>query len=183
MTMPGIPFIYNGDEIGMNHVMGLPSKEGGYNRTGARTPMQWDRSANAGFSSADPSMLYLPIDPSPGRPTVADQEPDRASLLNAVRRLAALRKEHAALFADGHFTPILAEKGKYPFIYQRADHSGAFVIAINPSRHPVSISIPADSVPGQFRKLFGSEVSYSATHGKNKLEMPGISYAILETVH
>ena len=42
LTMPGVPFIYYGDEIGMRSLDGLPSKEGGYGRTGARTPMQWD---------------------------------------------------------------------------------------------------------------------------------------------
>ncbi len=52
LTLPGIPFIYQGDEIGQYNVDGLPSKEGGYVRTGARTPIQWDDSANAGFSTA-----------------------------------------------------------------------------------------------------------------------------------
>lgn len=45
--MPGAPFIYYGDEIGMRYVEGLVSKEGGYGRTGARSPMQWDSSKNA----------------------------------------------------------------------------------------------------------------------------------------
>ena len=63
LTMPGCPFIYYGDEIGMRYMDGMPSKEGGYDRTGSRTPMQWDHSANAGFSSAAPANLYLPIDP------------------------------------------------------------------------------------------------------------------------
>ena len=42
LTMPGAPFIYYGDEIGMRYVEGLTSVEGGYERTGARSPMQWD---------------------------------------------------------------------------------------------------------------------------------------------
>lgn len=45
--MPGAPFIYYGDEIGMRYVERLVSKEGGYGRTGARSPMQWDSSKNA----------------------------------------------------------------------------------------------------------------------------------------
>ena len=40
-TMPGVPFLYYGDEIGMRY-LDLPTKEGGYYRTGARTPMQWE---------------------------------------------------------------------------------------------------------------------------------------------
>jgi len=62
LTMPGVPFIYYGDEIGLRSVAGLPSKEGGFGRTGARTPMQWDASPNAGFSAASADRLYLPID-------------------------------------------------------------------------------------------------------------------------
>ena len=45
--MPGAPFIYYGDEIGMRYVEGLVSKEGGYGRTAARPPMQLDSSKNA----------------------------------------------------------------------------------------------------------------------------------------
>ena len=49
-TMPGVPFLYYGDEIGMRY-LDLPTKEGGYYRTGSRSPMQWDGSKNLGFST------------------------------------------------------------------------------------------------------------------------------------
>jgi len=49
-TMKGVPFVYYGDEIGMDYIPGLPSKEGGYIRTGSRTPMQWNGNKNHGFS-------------------------------------------------------------------------------------------------------------------------------------
>lgn len=52
LSMPGAPFIYYGDEIGMRYVEGLDSVEGGYGRTGSRSPMQWDQGVNAGFSTA-----------------------------------------------------------------------------------------------------------------------------------
>ena len=52
LTMPGCPFIYYGDEIGMRYVHGLKSKEGAYDRTGSRTPMQWTKGEGAGFSVA-----------------------------------------------------------------------------------------------------------------------------------
>ena len=45
LTWPQLPFLYYGDEIGMRYVDGLTSKEGGYERTGSRTPMQWDASS------------------------------------------------------------------------------------------------------------------------------------------
>ena len=46
LTMPGAPFIYYGDEIGLRYVENLVSVEGGYNRTGSRSPMQWNHSVN-----------------------------------------------------------------------------------------------------------------------------------------
>src|SRR5699024_2567052 len=76
LSMPGAPFIYYGDEIGMRYVEGLTSVEGGYGRTGSRTPMQWDDSLNAGFSAAPPDQLYIPLDEKPDRPTAAAQMKD-----------------------------------------------------------------------------------------------------------
>ena len=65
MTMPGIPFIYYGNEIGMRQLYDMPQIEGAYKpRAGARTPMQWTPGKNCGFSTADFSKLYLPVDTS-----------------------------------------------------------------------------------------------------------------------
>ena len=61
MTMPGIPFVYYGDEIGMEYIPDMPSKEGGFTRTGSRTPMQWKKGKNAGFSDGAKELLYLPV--------------------------------------------------------------------------------------------------------------------------
>lgn len=54
LSMPGAPFIYYGDEIGLRYVEGLTSVEGGYGRTGSRSPMQWDKTPNAGFPPLPP---------------------------------------------------------------------------------------------------------------------------------
>ena len=101
LTMPGCPFIYYGDEIGMRYMHGLKSKEGGYERTGSRTPMQWSCATNAGFSAARPDDLYLPIDADSERPNVASQTGRSDSLLETVRALNTLRLAHPALQADG----------------------------------------------------------------------------------
>ena len=69
VLQPGAPFLYYGDEIGMRYLP-LPTKEGGYFRTGSRTPMQWDNSANLGISAAAADKLYLPVDPAADAPTV-----------------------------------------------------------------------------------------------------------------
>lgn len=58
LALPNVPLIYYGDEIGMGYNERL-NKDGGYRRTGSRTPMQWSSDKNAGFSSAQ--KLYLPI--------------------------------------------------------------------------------------------------------------------------
>ena len=97
LSMPGAPYIYYGDEIGMRYIEGLTSKEGGYNRTGARSPMQWDDSKNAGFSTADADKLYIPIDPDTMRPTAKAQMADMDSLRTEVKKLIAVRQAHKPL--------------------------------------------------------------------------------------
>ncbi len=155
LTMPGVPFIYYGDEIGMRTVNGLPSIEGGYDRTGIRTPMQWDRSPNAGFSNAMPDHLYLPIDPDPQRPNVGDQEGFANSLLNHVRQLIALRKEHPALSASADFEPVYAERGRCPFVYQRKASEGTLLVAINPSERPVQVDLSTKVAFSSTTSIFG----------------------------
>lgn len=95
LTLPGSPIIYYGDEIGMGDNIWLED------RNGVRTPMQWTRAPNGGFSSAPLEKLYAPVihDPqfSPERVNVADQLSDPQSLLNTLRRLISIRKKQPAL--------------------------------------------------------------------------------------
>jgi maltose alpha-D-glucosyltransferase/alpha-amylase len=123
LSMPGAPFIYYGDEIGMRYVEGLTSVEGGYNRTGSRSPMQWDETTNAGFSSASREKLYIPIDESADRPTVAAQMADEASLYHEIQRLIRIRQSHAALQNWGDIQFLHAEKESYPLAYVRSSQS------------------------------------------------------------
>ncbi len=143
LTMPGVPFIYYGDEIGMRY-LDVPTKEGGYTRTGSRTPMQWDESANKGFSAASKDMLYLPVDDSSDAPTVQAQEKDENSLLNMVRRLVSFKKETGDFDADSDFAVLHAGEEE-PFVYRRGSH----VCIVNPSSHPLNIKdgLLADKKP------------------------------------
>ncbi|MBQ9345976.1 MAG: DUF3459 domain-containing protein, partial [Oscillibacter sp.] len=134
-TMPGVPFLYYGDEIGMRY-RNLPTKEGGYARTGSRTPMQWSRGRNLGFSTCPPEDLYLPVDPAPDAPTVEEQERDGGSLLHTVRAVLALRHQEPDLQADGDFQVLCREAGK-PFVYRR----GNLLLAVNPSGEKSSLAI------------------------------------------
>lgn len=145
LTMPGAPFIYYGDELGMRKIHDLPSKEGGYHRTGSRTPMQWDLSANFGFSSAEPDMLYLPVDEEKGSViNVAHEAEDPFSVLFEVRRLITIRKEHPALSNTAEFELLYCNG--YPLIYRRFTEHESLIIAINPSDQPRSFSLPSGEV-------------------------------------
>ncbi|MDF7641146.1 alpha-amylase family glycosyl hydrolase [Bifidobacterium sp. ESL0784] len=142
LTMPGAPFIYYGDEIGMNYLETLPTKEGGYRRTGTRTPMQWSSDKNLGFSQADPDLLYLPVDSSPDAPTVAEQLHDDDSLLNWTRSLLHLRDDHPALSAGAGFEVLAAPDDGKSFVYRRlGEDSGDLVIALNPGLENETVTI------------------------------------------
>lgn len=136
-TMPGVPFVYYGDEIGMDYIKDLPSKEGGYNRTGSRTPMQWNKEKNCGFSVSDD--IYLPTDSPEKAANVAEQEKDEKSLLNFVRTLIDIHKSNRCLWADGGFKVIRAG---YPFVFERFDGKNKILVAINPSEHSYNIDLP-----------------------------------------
>ncbi len=165
-TMPGVPFLYYGDEIGMRY-QDLPTKEGGYFRTGSRTPMQWDGSKNLGFSDADAEALYLPVDPAEDAPTVAAQEDDPDSLLNAVRALLRLRREHEELQADAPFEAVCTDPER-PFVYRR----GSLLLAVNPSGQRLRANCPAGG-----KALFA--IGEAGCAG-GKLEMGPQSFVVLE---
>lgn len=135
-TMPGAPFLYYGDEIGMRYRK-LPGKEGGYTRTGSRTPMQWDESPNHGFSEADASMLYLPTDDEDGAPTVEEQQGRRDSLYHMVRELLRIRGGQAAFAKHDNLELLIAEEGRRSFAYRRAD----LIMLCNPSDHAETMEI------------------------------------------
>ncbi|GAP15598.1 glycosidase [Longilinea arvoryzae] len=175
LSLPGTPYIYYGDEIGMRSLEGLPSKEGGYQRTAIRTPMQWDATANAGFSSAPVDQLYLPIDPDPSRPTVAAQESDSTSLLQCVRRLVALRKAHPALCASGDFEVVYKGPAGYPFVFRREAEGESILVALNPSAQPCEVVLPAATFSATPEALHGLPQPFSRTSDGWKLSLPGIS--------
>lgn len=132
LTMPGCPFIYYGDEIGMRYMHGLKSKEGGYERTGSRTPMQWEPGENAGFSSGPSDSLYLPVDTTEDRPTVLEEWDDPDSLLCFVQKLIELRLSHTALRSNAHFAFLTDGQG-YPLVFERQSSEEHLLIVLNPS--------------------------------------------------
>ncbi|MBR3357214.1 MAG: glycosylase [Solobacterium sp.] len=168
-TMPGVPFLYYGDEIGMKY-LDVRTKEGGYQRTGSRTPMQWDSGKHYGFSDTD-GEIYLPQDESTDAPTVQAQQERPDSLWHVTRQLIALRKEHADLQADGDFEVIYAEKGEFPFVWQR----GSFIAAVTPSDRWVKTVLPV----GCYETVF---TIGSAAVNNTELIMKPLSYILLKRV-
>ncbi len=158
LTMPGAPFIYYGDEIGMRTVHGLALP-------------------NAGFSTAEAPSLYLPLDPVPDRPTAAEQMADPASLLNQVRALIALRQAHPALQAGAAFKPLYAEAGRLPFVYERRSSDGErIVVALNPSAAEAAADLPGE--PCQVETLYGTPAGLAAGAAGWRVRLPPISAGI-----
>ncbi len=165
--MPGAPFIYYGDEIGMRHVENLTSVEGGYNRTGARSPMQWDLTPNAGFSSAAKEKLYIGQDEAADRPTVAQQMASEGSLYREVKRLIEIRQSAAALQSNGGIEFVYVKEKKYPLAYTRSSGDEKILVVINPGREEASFEGEYE-----FKEViygFGGELVYNA----GKITVPG----------
>ncbi|MEG3615376.1 alpha-amylase family glycosyl hydrolase [Isoptericola haloaureus] len=155
MTWPAMPSVYQGDEIGMRYVPGTPTTEGSrlgptYDRAGSRTPMQWGDLDAGRFGPGTPATSsYLPVDPDPGRPTVADQVDDPDSLLHLVRDLISLRHRDRRLDVG---SPLEVLATGYPMAYVRG---GSLAVVLNPGRHPVELPLPG---AGDARLLVGRGV-------------------------
>jgi maltose alpha-D-glucosyltransferase/alpha-amylase len=108
-SLPGSPFLYYGDEIGMGDNVYLGDRDG------VRTPMQWSVDRNAGFSRADFAQLYFPLnmDPVYGYQSVnvEAQQRHEASLLHWMRQMIHLRKKHP-VFGRGSIEFIYPENRK-----------------------------------------------------------------------
>lgn len=132
LTTPGCPLIYYGDEIGMKYMGEHLATEGSASRGGSRTPMQWDATLkNSGFSSADKSALYLPVDASPDAPNVADALAGKNIVYNACVELIQLRKKHKALQSEGDIEFIGGMDNAFPAVWLRTLGEQRVMIAVN----------------------------------------------------
>lgn len=179
LTMPGIPFIYYGDEIGMKYQMNLPNKEGSNERSGTRTPMQWTKGKNAGFSTSAPDKLYFPVDTENGKLTVEAQQGDQNSLLSYTRKLTALRHSAKALDNEGDWK-LLNQKGQeYPMVYERTLGEEKYVVVVNPGVKAASLNI--SSVGGKSVSVLSTgKVVYKSGRKTDVIKASGISAAIFK---
>lgn len=169
LALPGVPLIYYGDEIGMPYSE-LPNKDGGYRRTGARTPMQWADGPNAGFSEGE-GELYLPVHENYARVNVQAQQQEEGSLLCTVQELVAVKRAYPELFACGNTFEVISDT--YPLVIRRKAQDSQLVCMINPSEREYELNIE----PGQVL----SSVNAQVTDGRVRLG--AVSYLWLRCDH
>lgn len=181
LTMPGVPFLFYGDEIGLTHQYNVQPVEGAGPRTGTRIPMFWDSTKNAGFSTAEPEDIYIPQDLNINRRTVESEERDENSLLNYVRELLALRASSAALGNDGDWRLVSSLDQPYPMVYERWRGDDRCLVVINPSEDRVVVEIPTYGVkePQPIGGSYG-KVTYKSGKESDKITIDGISAIIYQ---
>ena len=184
LTMPGVTFLYYGNEIGMRQMPeNWPQVEGAYRpRNGARTPMQWTSGKNLGFSTASADKLYLPVDPAPDAPNVEKQEKDPNSLLNRTRKLIHLKHTEPALAAYAEFKPLYAKENTYPFIYARAKDKDVVLVMLNPSGEPCTASFNLNMSYSNLKLLAGKELKITKDQKNITVSMPGQTFAIYKVL-
>ena len=184
--MRGTPFVYQGEEIGMTNVAferleqfrdletlnlhterraaGIPSEEflKGANANGrdnARTPMQWDASAHAGFTTGEP---WIEANANFREINVEAARADEGSILHHYRRLIALRKEHRVVVAGG-YVPVLEEHPQV-FAYERVLGAERLAVVANLSSEAALVTLPVD-FPTAGRTLLASHAPRESLAG------------------
>ncbi|MHB1770240.1 MAG: maltose alpha-D-glucosyltransferase, partial [Acidimicrobiales bacterium] len=152
MSLPGTPVLYYGDEIGMGDNVYLGD------RNSVRTPMQWNADRNAGFSTANPQRLFLPVNTDPQchyeSVNVEAQSDNPDSLLRWIRRLIALRKRHP-VFGCGRMEFVQSENPRV-LSFVRADEHEEVLVVANLSRFAQYVELDLAAHRGVTpRELFG----------------------------
>jgi glycosidase len=146
LTLRGTPTLYYGDELGLSDVAIEPSevrdprelREPGLalGRDPVRTPMPWDESENAGFTTAKP---WLPLNADWPTRNVARMTKETPSILTLYRRLLALRRDCPAL-SIGDF--VLLEVEDEILAYERRHDSERLIVALNLGEQPHRLRLP-----------------------------------------
>ena len=159
LTLPGQPFIYYGEEIGMGHSAG----NGG--DWALRAPMSW--SASGGFSSS--SQLFRAPAENLARYNAADQQASPDSLWHFYQQLIALRKSNPAL-RYGDLT-LLTQDSTLSFLRQTKQQT--VLVAINYASQPHAVTLPTGMANSQWQPLFGNPASLQASgSGDLSLQVP-----------
>lgn len=153
LTLRGTPTLYYGDELGMENVPIPPEREQdpfgknmpgtGQGRDPERTPMQWDTSPHAGFSTVEP---WLPLAPDWQDNNVEVQKREPRSMLSLYRALLGLRRREPALALGDYRT--LAIEGDV-LVFRRRGAGKAFAIALNLEPVPKAVLFTEDDIRGR----------------------------------
>ncbi|WP_243062962.1 maltose alpha-D-glucosyltransferase [Humibacter sp. RRB41] len=160
-ALPGTPFLYYGDEIGMGDNIWLPDRDS------SRTPMQWTPDRNAGFSTADPGKLFLPVVQSLvyhfNQVNVEAQLAQSRSLLHWIRNVIYVRKAHP-VFGLGTIT-VLPTDHSSVLAFVRSYSGSGTVLGEQPehvlcvfsfAHNPASVTLDAPDFAGSgLYDLFG----------------------------
>jgi len=143
-SLPGTPVLYYGDEIGMGDNVYLGD------RFGVRTPMQWNMNPNAGFSTANPQRLYLPIITDPvyrhESVNVATQEQNHSSLLWWMKNVMAMRKR-LAIFGRGSMKFIESSNARV-MAFVRSYEGLQIITVANLSQFPQATTLKLNEYRG-----------------------------------
>ncbi len=158
LTTRVTPQLYYGEEIGMRTTpparreevrdpigkLGWPNEKG---RDGERTPMQWDTSPNAGFTTGTP---WLPVPESASDYNVVVEQRDPESLLNFYKQLIALRRSHLALRHGSYVSLNPQDENVFSYLRKTADGRNAILVALNmsPEAHAISFALGSIGYPG-----------------------------------
>jgi len=147
-AMPGVPMLVYGDEIGMGENLALEERDS------VRTPMQWDTTAQAGFSIAGSSSIIHRLITTGAygfeRVNVTAQRTDPNSLWHFLRVLISTRKRHEVIGTEA-FTPL--EVTDPAIVGIRYHNAHTLIILHNLSDHPVTAQLPGHSNLRRFKEI------------------------------
>ncbi|HUS15724.1 MAG TPA: alpha-amylase family glycosyl hydrolase [Chloroflexia bacterium] len=149
LTLRGTPTCYYGDELGMEDVPIPPEAVQdpweknvpglGLGRDPERTPMQWDGSSNAGFTTGTP---WLPVSPDAARVNVAAEDADPTSMLTFFRGIMAARRAHAALEVGSYRSVDTGQPEVYAYVRQAGDDRLLVVLNLGRAAHTCRLPDP-----------------------------------------
>ena len=143
-SLPGTPVLYYGDEIGMGDNVYLGD------RFGVRTPMQWNMNLNAGFSSANPQRLYLPVITDPiyrhESVNVTAQEENHNSLLWWIKNVLAMRKR-LNVFGRGEIKFVTSSNAKI-LAFVRTHQKQQIIVVVNLSQFSQAATLDLSDYKG-----------------------------------
>jgi alpha-glucosidase len=187
LTLRGTPTLYYGDEIGMTDVPISPDQQQdpwgirvpGLGRDSCRTPMQWDSSPNAGFSSDETPHLWLPLSKDHQQVNVQRHLEVAGSILNLYIQLLRCRKNSPAL-KYGSYRPLDARNDDCFVFLREADGFPAVLVLLNFSPQDVSVSF---SQLGVGSYLLSTFLDRTGRVDLNNLRIRGNEGLIIELDH